>query len=313
MNNEKELYAWVEKYRPKNIDEVVIPQSVKKVLNGILKKEELTNLLFYGDFGCGKTTCAKAICEQLGFEYMFITGTNCGIDTIRYTFTQFASSFSFDSDKRKVIIIDEAEKMSDTFSQAFNSFIEEFSDNVAFILTTNYPAQLSGGMRSRFNDVCFDITSRDEKKDLFIEFLNRTCTILDKEGVTYDRKTVSTFIFNYFPDMRKSLNMLQKYSAENDTIDVGILIKYDELYEKLFEIIKAKKFVPMYNFIEEQELNFHKVTAYFLKNVSKIDGSSIPLLIKLINDYDYKNSFVDHKKVNLIAFLTDVMQGVKIS
>lgn len=306
---ENKQYVWVERYRPKNIDDVVLPKSVKKILKGIIKKGDLTNLLFYGSAGCGKTSSAKAICEQLGFDYMFINGTNCGVDTARYTFPQFASTLSLENTKRKVIIIDEAEKMSEAFSQAFNSFIEEYSDNCAFILTTNFPNRLLPSLRSRFNDVSFDVQTLDEKRQLFVDFISIIFSILDNESVAYDKKVVSNYVAEFFPDMRKCLNMLQANSLEGE-INVGVLSRKEYEFDKLFEILKGKQFSKMLEFIYENELEFHKVETSLTKNIDKLDKKSLPVLFKLISDYDYRNSMVTNKQVNLIAFLTDIMSEI---
>lgn len=306
---EKKNYIWVEKYRPKKVDDVILPKSVKKVLKGLLNKEDLTNLLFYGNAGCGKTTCAKAICEELGMDYIFINGTSCGVDTARYSFPQFASSKSLESSKRKVIIIDEAEKMTDSFSQAFNSFIEEFSHNCAFILTTNHPNQLSSAIRSRFNDVCFDVKSKEEKKEMFLEFLNKICEILNLENINFERKVVSHFIFEYFPDMRKSLNMLQAETT-NGNLDVDSLGKGGKEFDFLIELLKDKKFSKMLLYIQENEMELNNIINVFTKKYDIIDNTSLPTLIKIMNDYQYKDSFVVNKQLNLIAFLTEVMIGI---
>ena len=309
--NEREQYVWVEKYRPTKIEDIVLPNVVKKQLRGIIKKGELTNLLFYGNVGCGKTTCAKAIPEELGFDYMFINGKNCGIDTARHTLPQYATALSFDNNNRKIIIIDEAEKMSDDFGKALQTFIEEYADNCAFILTTNHPNQLSSAIRSRFNDVCFDITNKDEKKVLFSTFKTKVLEILDKEGITYDSKVVARFIFDYFPDMRKSLNMLQSYSNDNE-IDIGILAKRDSEFDELLKLLKAREFRPMIDFIKESELDFMKVSNYFINMIDKFDNINTAMMIKMINEYDYKNAFVVHKQANLLAFLTEVISEVTI-
>lgn len=306
---EKELYVFVEKYRPNKVDDIILPKKVKKQLKGVLKEGELTNLLFYGAAGCGKTSAAKAICEQLNREYLFINGTHCGADTAKYTFPQFASSISLENPGRKVIIIDEAEKMTSTFSQSFNSFIEEFSDNCAFILTTNHPEQLSDAIRSRFNDICFDITSKEEKKSLFLEFIERIYNILDIENIQYDKKVVAKFILEYFPDMRKALNMLQSYATDK-VIDIGILSSKKEELEILLKALKGKEFRTMMDIVIQKEIDFKTISNFLLLNLDMVDNRSVAVTIKLVNDYDYKNSFVINKQVNVIAFLTDVMANV---
>lgn len=306
---EKELFVFVEKYRPHKIEDIVLPSKVKKQLEGVLKEGDFTNLLFYGNAGCGKTSAAKALCEELNREFLFINGTNCGVDAARYTFPQFASSLSLESSDRKVIIIDEAEKMSDSFSQAFNSFIEEYADNCAFILTTNHPNQLSSAIRSRFNDISFDVSTKEEKKEMFLEFLERCYNILDKENITYDKKIVAKFLLEYFPDMRKSLNMLQSYASDK-VIDIGILSTKKEEFEILLKSLKNKEFKTMMELVVQNELDFTKVSNFLLKNLDKVDNRSVAVIIKLVNDYDYKNSFVINKQVNVVAFLTDVMSNV---
>lgn len=308
---EKKQYVWVEKYRPTKISDIILPKSIKKSLKGIIKKGDLTNLLFYGSAGCGKTSSAKAICEELDLDYMFINGTDCGVDTARYTFPQFASTLSLENTKRKVIIIDEAEKMSDSFSQAFNSFIEGYSDNCAFILTTNFPNKLLPSLRSRFNDYSFDVQTIDEKRQLFIDFISSVFNVLDKEGITYDKKIVSNYIADFFPDMRKCLNMLQANSLDG-AIDVGVLTRKEYEFDALFEILKARQFAKMIDFVQENEVEFHKVSSAFTKNLSRFDKKSLPVLFKLISDYDYRNSLATNKQANLIAFLTDVMSELSL-
>ena len=308
MNN-KDQFIWVEKYRPAFVKDVVLPASVKKLMKGFVRKGEFTNLLFYGNVGCGKTTCAKALADELGLTYLFINGTDCGVDTARYTFPEFASSMSMFDDKRRLIIIDEAEKMTDSFSKAFNSFVEEYSINCSFILTTNHRNQLSPAILSRFAPICFDITNKEEKKDMFTEFLNGTCAILDKESVIHERKVIAKFIFDYFPDMRKSLNMLQAYSEGDGCVDVGILVKRDDDYGKLVSILKQKDFKALIPYIQDTELDFNNIVTYFVSNLNMFDALNTAIIIKLISEYDYKNVSVTHKQVNLIAFLTDVMQN----
>ena len=297
MSNQENQYVWTEKYRPSKVQDLVLPDSVKKKFKGILKKGEMTNMLFFGGSGVGKTSSAKALCSELGFEYMFIRGKDCGIDTARFLLPEFASGMSFGSNNRRVILVDECEKMTEDFAKALQSFVEEFADNVAFILTTNFPNRLSPAIRSRFNDVCFDISGRDEKNKMFGDIVENISSILDKEKIVYDRKVISKFVLNHFPDMRKTLSELQIYSLEEGVIDTGILsIKNDE-YEGLMGNLKSKNFREMLETVKENDIEFIKVSEYLLTRLDAIDSRSVAVIIKLINEYDYKNSFVQHKQV----------------
>ena len=306
---EKPYYSWVESYRPKTLEDIILSKFIKTKMTEIIKAGDITNLLFHGSFGCGKTTMAKMIPELIGFDYMFLTGKSCGIDMLRFSIPQYISNYSLDNKNRKIIIIDEAEKMSDDFSRGFNSFIEEYAHSAAFIITTNYPDQLTGAFRSRFNDFCFDIPTAEERKELFKVFLERIFFILDKENVVYDRKVVQKFVYNYYPDLRKSLNMLQAMSV-GGTLDVGILKVKEESFDELIVVLKARKFSKMLEYIEENELTMYQLILDFRRNLGKVEISSVGDLVKLMNDYQYKNVFVPNKDVNLIAFLTEVMVDI---
>lgn len=305
-SSNKPLHDWIEKYRPKTTEDIILPQFVRGKMENIIKEGELTNLLFHGKVGCGKTTMAKMIPELLGFDYMFTNGKSCGIDMLRDSIPKFISNFSLENRNRKVVIIDEAEKMSDDFSLGFNSFVEEYSKNAAFILTTNFPNRLSDAFHSRFNSFSFDIPTKEERKQLFKPFLERVYFILDSEKIEYDKNIVWKFIFNYYPDMRGAINALQSMSV-GGVLDVGILRRKEESFIELISILKARKFNNMLDFISENEIDLDQIIVDITRNIDKVSNESIPNLIKLMNTYQFYNVTVTNRDVNLIAFLTEVM------
>jgi len=303
-------YLFVEKYRPKTLEDLILPSDLKNVFKSILNKGELTNMIFYGSPGVGKTSLAKILAETLGFEMLFINGKNCVIDFLRYGLPQFASNLSFDS-KKKLVVIDEAEKMTTDFANGLLSFIEEFHKNCTFILTTNFPSSFLPSFDSRFNKISFDYKNKEEKKEVFVEFLESVYNILDKENIKYDKKVVMNFIFPYFPDLRQALNNLQLISLEGE-INISVLSKKNLDFTNLIRILKEKKFMEMYEYITENEIEFSNIIEEFMKNFSLFEPSNLPILIKLLNEHQYKHAFAIDKKVNLVDFLTNVMIEVKI-
>lgn len=306
----KEHYIWVEKYRP-TLENIILTDEVKKKTKTILKNGKLTNNIFYGGPGIGKSSFAIALCEKLNIEYLFINGTNCGVESLRTgEISTFASTLSFEAEK-KCVIIDEAEKMSSAFVLGFQSFIEKYAHNCTFILTTNHIEAFSAPMRSRFDDICFDIKTKEEKRTLFLDFLNSVCTILDKEKISYNKKTVMNFLATYFPDMRRSLNTLQG-SVVDGEITEAILAKRATHFDNLYDILKAKKYKDMIKYVEDNEVDFTILINEFHKNLNKFDITQWPILISNMNEYQYKHNFAINKTVNILDFLSRIMTDVKM-
>ena len=306
----KEQFLWVEAYRP-SIENIIVTEAVKKKTKTILKNKNLTNLILFGGPGTGKTSFAISICKELNIEYLFMNGTSCGVESLRSgEIASFASTLSFEADK-KCVIIDEAEKMSSAFVLGFQSFIEKYAHNCTFILTTNHIDAFSSPIRSRFDDICFDIETKDEKKALFMEFHKSVCDILDKEGITYNKKTIANFLIGYFPDMRKCLNVLQG-SVVDDEITEGILAKRTTDFDNLYEILKSKKYKEMIKYVDDHEVDINMLLTDFHKNLNKFEATQWPIIIELMNDYQYKHTFAVNKTINLLDFLSKMMTDVKL-
>jgi replication factor C small subunit len=301
--------TWVEKYRPE-IDDVILTDGVRKGIDEIVKKQEMPNLLFSGGPGTGKTSTALALCKVLEREFIFLNGSNCGVDTLRYTIPEFASSKGFGTKGKKVVIIDEAERMSASFSQGFNSFIEQFHRNCSFILTTNFPDSFFVGLNSRFVKIDFDCKNKQEKIDIFRLFFKRIIAILDDEGIEYDEKVIKEFIIPYFPDMRNILLMLQYYVRDNK-IGKDILLQGND-YKSLIEILSKKEWKQLLDFVETEELEFTKVIQFLMKNLRVFDIRTTPILIKYMNDHQYLHKQAINKQVNLLDFFRNLMMEITV-
>lgn len=306
-------FLFVEKYRPKTIDECILPAQLKDQLNGIVNQGELTNLLFTGPAGCGKTTAALAMCEQIGADVMFINASlENGIDVLRSKIMQFASSVSL-VDAKKVVILDEADYANpQSFQPALRGFIEEFAGNCKFILTCNFKNRIIEPLHSRCAVVDFKIPST-EKKEIAGQFFKRVIGILKDENIEYDPKVVAELVQKHFPDYRRVLNELQRYSVSG-TIDTGILHDLSsESYKQLIKMLKEKNFTEVRKWVA---LNSDGDTMRVFRELydsanAVMEPASIPQLVIILADYQYKASFVSDHELNLMACLTEVMGGCK--
>ncbi len=306
-------YLWVEKYRPQTIDECVLPESMKKTFKEFIASGELPNFLFCGGAGVGKTTVAKALCNEVGAEYLFINGSEeSGIDILRSKIKNFASSVSL-TDSKKVVILDEADYLNPNSTQpALRAFIEEFSNNCRFIFTCNFKNRIIEPLHSRCSVIEFKIENSDKPK-IASDFFKRVKNILQTEGVESDMKVVAEVITKYFPDYRRILNELQRYSVSG-RIDTGILVNLsDESYVELIKTMKEKNFTEVRKWvgknsdIESTELFRH----FYDKAVNYIEQQSIPQMVLILSEYQYRAAFVADREINTMAALTEMMAQLK--
>ena len=310
MNNQ---YLWCEKYRPQTINQCILPDSMKNTFKEFIQSGELPNFLFCGGAGVGKTTVAKALCNEIGAEYLFINGSEeSGIDVLRSKIKNFASSVSL-TDAKKVVILDEADYLNANSTQpALRGFIEEFSNNCRFIFTCNFKNRIIEPLHSRCAVVEFKIEN-SEKPKIAAAFYRRVLDILSFEKVEADGKVVVELITKYFPDYRRILNELQRYSVSG-SIDSGILVNLgDESYVELVKNLKSKNFTEVRKWvgknsdIESTEL-FRKL---YDKAVDYLELGSIPQLVLILADYQYKAAFVADREINTMAALTEIMSQLK--
>ena len=301
---------WVEKYRPKLVGQCVLPDNTQKVFSEIVEKGEIPNLLLTGSPGIGKTTKAKALCNQLECDWLMINGSDEGrmIDTLRTTITNFASTVSLSGGK-KVLIIDEADYMNpESVQPAMRGSIEQFAQNCRFIFTCNFKNRIIPALHSRCSVVDFKI-KKDDKPLLAQKFLSIATGILEKESVKYKPDVIAQLIMKHFPDFRRLLNELQKH-AVGGTIDENILTQAsEENLKELFVALKKKDFNTMRKWVAENIDNDH-VRLYrqiYDSLYSKFAKPSIPQAVLTIAEYSYKAAFVADQEVNMVACLTELM------
>lgn len=305
-------YLWVEKYRPQKIDDVVLPADLYKTFTEIVKGGELPNLLFTGTAGVGKTTVAKAICNELGLDFLLINGSEEGnIDTLRNKIKQFASTVSLQGGY-KVVILDEADYLNPQSTQpALRGFIEEFSNNCRFIMTCNFKNRIIEPLHSRCSIVDFTIPKGDRER-LASVFMSRCMQILDNENVKYDNEVLAELIMKHFPDFRRMLNELQRYGVSG-SIDSGILVSLGEVsIGQLMDSMKDKNFKSMRQWVTD---NIDVEPAALFRKLydnmyDYVEPQSIPQLVLILADYQYKNSFVADHELNMVACCTEIMAGV---
>ena len=300
---------WVEKYRPQTIEDCILPSELKQTFQQFVDNEEIPNLLLTGTAGVGKTTIAKAMLEQIGCTYMMINGSEeSGIDTLRTKIKNFASTVSMDG-KRKYVILDEADYLNPQSTQpALRGFIEEFSRNCGFILTCNFRNRIIEPLHSRCSTVEFRIPNA-EKPQLAMGFMKRVQHILEIENVKSDERVVAELINKFFPDWRRCLNELQRYSATG-SIDAGILVNLsDTSIKELVSFIKDKDFKSCREWVVHNLDNDpHRIYRRIYDSLSgNVPDSSIPHCVLILGNYSYKSAFVADQEINLLACLTEMM------
>ncbi len=300
--------VWVEKYRPTTVADTILPEQIKSQVEGIIKTGDMQSLLFTGPAGCGKTTLARAMANELGADFMQINASRDGnIDLIRNKLSQFASTVSF-SDSRKITLLDEADGLTPLAQQALRGFVEEFSANHSIIFTCNFTSKLIEPIRSRCKIIDFKSVTQS-KLELSIQFTRRVMKILEQEGVKYDKKVVAEYVMKNFPDFRSILNEMQGYSKGGD-IDAGILLNFSEdLFNALIEALKHKKFNDVRKWaVEHADIDPVTLFRTFYDTASeKLQPKSIPEMILLLGEYSYKSAFVADQDINTMAFLTSIL------
>ena len=305
------LFLWVEKYRPQKIDECILPEATKKIFEGFLGQSEIPNLLLAGSAGVGKTTIAKALCQELGTDCLVINGSDEGrfLDTVRNQAKIFASTVSLTSEaKHKVIIIDEADNTTPDVQLLLRACMEEFQKNCRFIFTCNYKNKIIAPLHSRCSVVDFSVKGQD-KQQIAAAFFGRVINILDQENVQYEKKVVAEVVQKYFPDFRRTLNELQRYSSSG-AIDVGILgASNDVNITTLVQYLKRKEFTNMKKWVAQNMDNepIDIMRKIYDNLYSHLDGKSIPEAVLIIAEYQYKSAFVVDQEINMVAFLTEMM------
>ena len=307
----RDEFLWVEKYRPKTIEECILPSNIKKTFQDFLDKGEIPNMLLAGPAGCGKTTVAKALCNELGVDFYVINGSDEGrfLDTVRNTAKNFASTVSLTStSKHKVIIIDEADNTTNDVQLLLRASIEEFSGNCRFIFTCNFKNKILEPLHSRCAVIEFSITGK-QKPAIAASFFKRIQTILDKEGVGYEQKVLIELINKHFPDWRRVLNECQRYSSGGQ-IDSGILAHFSDVkVNDLVKKLKGKDFPEVRKWIVN---NLDNDTGVLLRRIydacyDSLVPNSIPSAVLILAKYQYQMAFVADQEINMLACLTEIM------
>ena len=306
-----EQFIWVEKYRPKTVDECILTDELAKTFNSFVSKG-IPNLILCGGPGVGKTTVAKAMLEQCGSDYIMINGSMRGnIDTLRTDIQSYASTTSLDG-SRKYIILDEADYLNPQSTQpALRGFIEEFHNNCGFIMTCNYVERLLEPLRSRCSVVNFSMQAK-EKPELAKQFFKRVIDILSQENVKYDKNVLQQLIIENMPDWRKVLNDLQRYSSAG-VIDTGILIGSDpHNLASLYDYCEKKNFSKIRQWVSSAlsiSDSVNILSAIEKEFSQRLNPKYVPNLIVTLAEYQFKTSFVANQEINLTAFLVEVMSN----
>lgn len=312
--NETMKGLWVERYRPQRVEDCILPTNTQEAFGQMVQHKEPQNLLLSGGAGCGKTSVAKALCLDLGCDWLMVNCSEDGnIDTLRTKIRQFASTVSLTDGVKKVVILDEFDYSNAQSTQpALRGFIEEFAGNCRFILTCNFKNRVIEPLHSRCTCIDFRIPQK-EKAKLAVRFLKRAEDILKREGIEYDQKVVAQIVSKYFPDFRRTLNELQRYSACGK-IDVGILNSLaDVQIKELVAAMKSKDFAGVRKWVVD---NLDNDSTRIFRAVydglyESMEGGSIPQAILVLAEYQYKAAFAADAEINLTACMVQLMMECK--
>jgi DNA polymerase III delta prime subunit len=302
-------FLWAQAYRPKTVQECILPERLKNVFQEFVHSGDIPNLMLTGTAGVGKTTIALAMCEELDISYLFINSSDeRGIDVLRTKIKNYASTFSFDG-KRKVIILDEADYITPEAQAALRGSMEEFSSNCSFILTCNFKARLIEAIHSRCSVIDFTLHG-DEKPKMAAAFMSRITDILTKENVEYDKNVLVEIVKKYFPDFRRTLNELQRYSA-NGALDAGVLAQVSTIrnMNELVKHLKDKNFSEMRKWVvSNSDIDPARVYRKIYDSLYEyMKLECIPQAVVILAKYQYQSAFVADTEINLVACLTEIM------
>jgi len=308
-------YLWVEKYRPATIEETILPNRLKQTFQKIVESGKMPNMLLTGTAGLGKTTVAKALCNELGYDWILINGSDEGrqIDTLRDKIKRFATTVSL-TGSMKVVIIDEADYLNQqSFQPGLRAFIEEFSNNCRFVLTCNFKNRIIEPLHSRCSVYEFN-TTRKEMATLAAQFMKRAQYILQQEGIEYDQKAVADLIMQHAPDWRRILNELQRTSMSG-SVTVHTVTSQPTKFSELFSYLKDKDFKKMRQWVSN---NIDTDSSSIIRGIydemsERVDKSTIPTLILILAEYQYKAAFVADVEINTVAMMTEIMSNVKFA
>ena len=302
---------WVEEYRPRKISELILPENTKKTLEHYVDAEEIPHLLFVSSAGMGKTSAAKSLAEEMNADYMMINASlQNSIDSLRNEISQFASSMSIvDGGGKKIVILDEADNLSAHFMSALRGFLEEFASNCRFILTANFQNKIIEPIQSRTTLVTFDYENKEQEKAAIASMYHRIAEILEKEGVSYEKKPLARLIQKFFPDFRKTLNTIEKFSASGK-IDSSVLDQVkDANIEKLISLLKDQNFTEMRKWVAE---NSNTDEVVMIRRIydnlyNFLEKESIPEAVLILNSIQNELPFVADREICLVAGLTRLM------
>ena len=306
-----EHLLWTEKYRPQTVEDCILPERLKEVFQQYVNQKEIPNLLLAGGAGVGKTTIAKALCNEVGCDFMILNGSDeNGVDTIRVKIKNYASAISL-SGGRKVVILDEADYLTPNAQAILRNAIEEFASNCSFIFTCNYKSKIIEPLHSRCAVIEFGLKN-GEKQKMAGAFFKRITHILDTEKVEYDEKVIAEVIKKHFPDFRRVINELQRYSKLGK-IDVGILSQIGDIsISQIVKHLKEKDFASVRKWAASTDIDsttFFRKLYDALYDIAK--PQSIPQAVLILADYQYKQAFVADQEINLVACLTEIMANVE--